>query len=452
MMPDVEDLDAYVELCHHTLAPIYRAEDVYLGNFLAAMGCIDAGITTITDFFHNRRSREHAEAAVHGLRDSGIRAVLACCAPLSGDWDGLWPGDLARLRDYAAQSGLVSVRMGVLGSADAGPDRVVLSADKVRFARENGFQISIDAVLGPRSASNIISLGRDHLLSSDMTFIHCNDLSSGAWDLLSESMAHVSLAVTSDAHIGIADSIPPIQQCLDAGISPSLGVDVEIALTTDMFTQMRVLLATQRMHAFSRRYRGDTSAPPGITTREVLEMATLGGARANGLEQTCGTLAPGKRADILMITADEVNNLPLNNPFGTVVLGADARNIEAVFVDGVARKWRGSIVSLDLDELSERVRVSRDYLLRSAGLADEEEQCLAKVVQARETPVPDVDVRQLLEMQRRGSRCAARECDRLTGVLLPIGKPLNTINVLRVTARTQINLLNRRLNLGGWSS
>ncbi|POZ99489.1 amidohydrolase, partial [Pseudomonas sp. MWU12-2312b] len=64
-----------------------------------ALGCINAGITTIIDNSHNARSGAHSDAAIEALQDAGIRAVHAPGAPLSGEWDSAqWPGDLRRLK------------------------------------------------------------------------------------------------------------------------------------------------------------------------------------------------------------------------------------------------------------------------------------------------------------------------------------------------------------------
>jgi cytosine/adenosine deaminase-related metal-dependent hydrolase len=150
-------------------------------------------------------------------------------------------------------------------------------------------------------------------------------------------------------------------------VRPSLSVDVEISLSSDMYTQMRCVLLTQRMHASQRRYRGDPAAPEFISNRDVLEFATVRGAEAVGLAGITGTLTPGKQADVVAIRAEDVNNLPLNNAIGTIVQGTDTRNVDTVFVGGVVRKWRGELVGQDLGRLRSLAHESRDYLAARAG-------------------------------------------------------------------------------------
>ena len=85
---------AYMATTHQGFARHYRPQDMYAGNLITALGCIDAGITTIIDNSHNSRSPAHSDAAIQALIDSGIRAVHASGAPQTGEWDKQWPQDL----------------------------------------------------------------------------------------------------------------------------------------------------------------------------------------------------------------------------------------------------------------------------------------------------------------------------------------------------------------------
>ncbi len=133
-----------------------------------------------------------------------------------------------------------------------------------------------------------------------------------------------------------------------------------------MFTQMRTVLLTQRMQATGRRYRGEP-APPMIGHRDVLEYAILRGAAGAGLSDSIGSLSPGKQADVVVVRAEDVNNLPFNNAIGTIVQGTDARNVDTVFVGGRVRKWSGQLIGQDIARVRALAYESRDYLARKAG-------------------------------------------------------------------------------------
>ena len=112
---------------------------------------------------------------------------------------------------------------------------------------------------------------------------------------------------------------PPIARVLAHGIRPALSVDVETSSPTDMFTQMRAAIQSQRGFAYDDAYRTGNPVAERVTARQALEFATVEGARANGLANRVGTLEPGKQADIVLIRTDHLNTWPVNDPVGAVV-------------------------------------------------------------------------------------------------------------------------------------
>lgn len=224
--------------------------------------------------------------------------------------------------------------------------------------------MSVDAVFGTTSSEAVLRWAKDGILGPDTTLIHATGLTSDAWKLMGESGATVALAPTSDAQIGLETAIPAVDEALSVGIRPGLSIDVEVALASDMFTQMRALHAIQRMRAVNAAY-GTDQQPSRISTHDVLDFATLQGARTNGLEGVTGSLTPGKKADLLLIQAEDINNMPLNDPIATIVLGSDARNISAVLINGEPRKWNGEVLDIDLHALRSQVHASRDHVLNT---------------------------------------------------------------------------------------
>ncbi|MFG2617125.1 amidohydrolase family protein [Streptomyces sp. NPDC048507] len=369
IMPDVDDLGGYVRTTLAGYAPVYRPEDMYSGTRLAALTAIDSGITCMLDFSHNSRTPEHSDAAVEALLDSGIRGVHASMGPHFGGWDRQWPGDLTRLREryFSGDDQLLTLRLAALATDEiAGPD-LAYGPALARCARELGIGVSVDAVFGAPSSRAVLEWAAQGLLGPDLTLIHATGLTPRAWRAIGESGATVSLAPSSEAQIGLETAVPAVDEALAAGVRPGLGIDVEVALAGDMFTQMRLLLGIQRMRAVNSAY-GTGRSPRRITAHDVLDFATLQGARTNGLERRTGSLTPGKKADLLVIRAEDLNTMPLNDPVGTVVLGSDARNISAVLVDGEPRKWDGRVLDVDLSALRERVHASRAYVLGAAAV------------------------------------------------------------------------------------
>jgi cytosine/adenosine deaminase-related metal-dependent hydrolase len=366
IMPDVDDLGGYVMATLAGYATVYRPEDMYIGTKLAALTAIDSGITTMLDFSHNSRTREHSDAAIEALRDTGIRGVHASMGPHFGDWDRQWPGDLTRVKDwyFSSDDQLLTLRLATLATDEIAGPALAYGPELARVAKDLGIGVSVDAVFGASSSEAILCWAKDGILSPDVTLIHATGLTPDAWKAMGETGTTVALAPTSDAQIGLETAIPAIDEALSVRIRPGLSIDVEVALASDMFTQMRALHAIQRMRAANAAY-GTDQQPQRITTHDVLDFATLQGAHTNGLAAVTGSLTPGKKADLLVIQAEDLNNMPLNDPIGTVVLGSDARNISAVLVNGELRKWNGHVLDIDLSALRSEVNASREYVLNT---------------------------------------------------------------------------------------
>jgi cytosine/adenosine deaminase-related metal-dependent hydrolase len=365
-IPDVTDLGAYVMNTLARIAPAYRPHDMYVGTRLAALSALDAGITTMLDFSHNSRSTEHSDAAIQALVDTGIRGVHASMGPHFGDWNKQWPLDVERLRS-THYSGLVTIRLATLATDEIAGPVLAYGPQLAALARELGIGVSVDAVFGASSSAAILDWAQAGLLGPHVTLIHATGLTSQAWRAIGDTGTTIALAPTSDAQIGLETAIPAIDEALAAGVRPGLSIDVEVALASDMFTQMRTLHTIQRMRAVNAAY-GTDAAPNRITTRDVLDFATLQGARTIGLDTITGSLTPDKQADLLVVNASDINNMPLNDAVGTLVLGVAPGNIETVVVAGVVRKSEGRLVGVNLADLHEQVVTSRDAILAAAAL------------------------------------------------------------------------------------
>jgi cytosine/adenosine deaminase-related metal-dependent hydrolase len=202
-------------------------------------------------------------------------------------------------------------------------------------------------------------------MGADVTYIHCPNLTEAEWQMIANTGGNVSIA--SPVAMEMGHGVPPVQQALDHGIRPSLSADVETEIPSDFFAQMRTVFTLQRMQVLARQRAGETNLPNLLTVREVIEFATIEGAKDNGLERKVGTLTPGKEADIILLWMDEINVMPVNNVYGAVVLGMDTSNVDTVLVGGKVRKWQGKLVGVDLNRVSRLVHQSRDYIVSKAG-------------------------------------------------------------------------------------
>ena len=328
---------------------VFRPEDAYIGDLVIALGTLNAGVTTVLDWSHIGNSPEHTDAAIEGLRESGIRGVYAYGGGAAGP-ENQFPEDIRRLRaeQFSSEDQLLTLAM----AAGANPAHWAV-------ARAVGAPITVHV----NGTGQLLPLADD--MGPDVTYIHAPNLTEDEWRLVADTGGHISIAAPIEMEMG--HGVPPIQQALDHGIRPSLSTDVETEMPGDFFTQMRTIFTLQRMQALARRRAGEADAPALLTVRDVMEFATIQGARDNALESKAGTVTPGKEADIIMLRKDTINVMPVNNAYGAVVLGMDSSNVDTVFVGGRARKWRGELVGVDLDRVRRLINESRDYVVSAAG-------------------------------------------------------------------------------------
>jgi 5-methylthioadenosine/S-adenosylhomocysteine deaminase len=340
-------LNDYVREILGSVRAVMRPEDVHIGDLVSALGAINAGVTTVLDWSHIGNSPAHTDAAIQGLRESGIRAVYAFGGGTGGP-QNKYPDDIRRLRKqhFASNNQLLTLAMA------SG-----MTAAEWAVAREVGASISVHA--GGTLA------GLEQVLGPDVTYIHCNTFTEQAWKMVADSGGHVSISCPIEMEMG--HGIPPIQPALDHKLAPSLSVDVETQMPGDLFTQMRAVFTLQRMQALARQRANDKTAPALLTVRDVIEFATINGARANHLERTIGTLTPGKEADIIMLRSDAINVMPMNNAYSAVVQAMDTSNVDTVLIAGQVRKRQGQLVGVDLTRLRQQAQASRDSIMQRAG-------------------------------------------------------------------------------------
>jgi 5-methylthioadenosine/S-adenosylhomocysteine deaminase len=365
IIPDAS-LQEYFKVVQRTLGPAYTPDDVYISNLVSALGAIDVGITNILDWSHIQNTPEHTDGAIKGLAESGIRAVFAYGTPANGlpqFWDDprqKYPDDIARLRKqyFSSDDQLMTLALASL----TGPFERV--APTWKAARDVGAPITMHVGIGAATKDVLQKIGDAGLMKSDNTYIHCCTLSDSEWKLIRDTGGMVSIAGYVEMNMG--HGIPPVQKSLDLGIRPSLSIDVETSVPGDMFNQMRTVFALQRMQVWDRMSKGEKDVPAFLKVRDVLEFATVEGARVNGLGKKIGTLTPGKEADIILLRTDRWNVMPMNNAAGAVVTSMGPGNVDTVLIAGKVKKRNGQLVGVDADRIAKLLSESRDRTVAAA--------------------------------------------------------------------------------------
>ena len=282
-------LDNYFAVMLGSVGGHYRPEDVHIGNYAGALEALNGGVTTLLDWSHINNTPDHSDAAIQGLKDAGIRAIYAHGVPTGGEW---WsfselnhPEDIRRIREtyFSSDDQLLTL---ALAARAPGNSNFEVAKHDWELARDLGIRISVHVgmrltTVHVHHVKNLDDLG---LLGPDTTYIHCTDSTDEELDLIAETGGTASVAPYVEMLMGHGP--PPTGRLLDRGVRPSLSVDVVSSVPGEMFTQMRTALVHERIGAFTDT--PDEAFEPTLTHKDVLEFATIEGARACALDDKSG--------------------------------------------------------------------------------------------------------------------------------------------------------------------
>ncbi len=370
VLPDGSLMD-YIQTVQRKFGANFTPDDNYAADLLSGLGCVDAGVTTVLDWSHIHNSPEHTDATIKGLQESGVRAVFAYGNPqtVSGNWKeapkSKFPDDIARLRKQYFNSDDQLTTL-FLASPGGAPNDVM---PIWKAARNIGAPITIHVGVGEFGRSAFLEkMHAIEPLKPDTTYIHCCTLNDTEWKLIKDSGGTISIAGYVETLMGHGN--PPTQKAIDMGIRPSLSVDVETSVPNDFFTQMRTVFSLQKNEVWARRLGGDKTGGKFLTVREVLEFATIEGARANKLERKVGTLTPGKEADVILLRTDRLNVMPFNNAVGAVVTSMGPQNVDTVLIAGKIVKRNGKLVGVDMNRIARLGREAQARAYKAANVPD----------------------------------------------------------------------------------
>ncbi|WP_144925138.1 amidohydrolase family protein [Halorubrum salsamenti] len=355
---------------------LYRPEDMYLGGLYGAFEKLHTGTTTALDWSYPN-TLEHGERAVDALKDAGLRAVYTYGPP--GDDAAKWwyesdvglPEENVReLREEKIRDDdLLTLALGLRGP-DFCTDETA-RAD-LELARDLGVlsTVHMGAALWPSSVygDDYQGFGAiEDMLGPDVNVAHGNHFSQEDVDHAVEQ--GVSFSSTPEVEMQMGHGIPVTGKVLEAGGRPAWGVDVCSNVSGDMGSQMRIGMQLQRMFDNQAVLEGDEEVTEvSVSARDTLEMATIEGAKALGLDDEIGTITPGKRADLVLFDTNDFMTAPCHSPVQTVVFQSDPSHIDTVLVDGEAVKRDGELTNTKVREEFDRFVASGERLIDEAGI------------------------------------------------------------------------------------
>jgi cytosine/adenosine deaminase-related metal-dependent hydrolase len=344
----------YFKNMHAGLATVFEPEDLHIATLVGALNQLNCGTTTLVDWCHNNKTPAHNDAAIDGLLESGIRAAFFHGTPKPDPKPGEKPfwevphprSEVERLLKAHQGRHLLSIHAAVLGPHYS---TLEVALHDFRMAKELGLIASMHQGGGPaRTPDGWEKLEAAGLLGSHVNIVHGHALTDTQLHHFCDLGMSFSAAAESEMSQGHGH--PITGRLLAHGKAPSLGVDLESAVSGDMFTQARVALGIQRsLDNFAHRAAyGTIPSTSTITTRQALEWVTIEGARMLGQLDRIGSLRAGKQADLVLIRADDLNMQPVHNAISSVVMQTSLANIDSVMVAGQWKKRHGKLLGVDL--------------------------------------------------------------------------------------------------------
>ena len=366
----------YMRAMHRGLATFFQPEDIYIANLIGALSKLDAGITTLVDWCHNNPTPDHTDSAIDGLVESGARALFLHGSPKPDPKPGqkhysevpMPRGEIERLRKgrLATDDALVTLGLAVLG-----PQYSVYEVCEQDYRLAQEYQLIASAhtaggpMLAPGSFEKLIELG---LIDNRSNIVHANNFEDNLVKALVDAGA--SFTVTADVEMQMGFGDPLTGRLRNLGSPMTIGADVEPAVSGDMFGAMRLTMSVQRnIDNLAALSRGEVLPETAtITCAEALQWVTTNGARMIGMEQSLGTIAPGKKADIILLRGGDLNLFPVNNAINAVVRHATPGNVDTVMVAGNIVKRDGKLLYGNLAEKKNALLESSRRILSDIGL------------------------------------------------------------------------------------
>jgi 5-methylthioadenosine/S-adenosylhomocysteine deaminase len=352
----------------------YAAGRRELQDYCTRMGCAEALLSGITCIL-NMEWATHPDL-IGVYEQAGIRAVHTLTMTDYDQWGR--PGMLMpmpeafRLADQlvercqSSKDGLVSFRYGLACPNSCTCD---LMSDARQRARRQGVGVHIHIAetkfewdnMAQRYGKTPVQLLYDlDFLGPDVLGAHCVWLNDEDIELMRQT--GTAVAHNPECNMKVADGIAPIAKMAEAGVIISLGTDsCAVNDNMDMFEAARVAAFLQKV---------STNNPAVLPAYQVLEMATLGGARALGVGDRLGSLEAGKLADLILVDLSGWHLRPINSLVNNLVYCASAaRDVHTVIVNGRVVVEDRRLLTLNAEQVYAEAEAYAARRFAAAGLA-----------------------------------------------------------------------------------
>ena len=331
-----------------------KKEDVYYASMISGIEMLKSGTTTFNDhYFFEEQTAKVAE-------DLGLRAILSRCI--------IGEGEDASTRIAEAESlynewhnkcnGRIKVCVGIHAPYTCPPDTIRRSLE---LADRLGTPVHIHYLETQDEVNQIfetyeksvtdylkdLNLFNYHVILAHGVKVNDDDI---------EVLKNISGGIVHNpiSNMKLGSGFAPVKKMRDAGISVALGTDGQGSTNTlDMFEEIKLAAYLQK---------GLFGTAAAISAKDVLEMATIEGARVLGIDSEVGSLEVGKKADIILIDLNKPHLLPRQDIYSLLAYSVNGADVDTSIIDGKIVMEDRKVLGTDEDEMKQRIEMTKNRL------------------------------------------------------------------------------------------
>jgi cytosine/adenosine deaminase-related metal-dependent hydrolase len=361
------------------IMPHLTREMARIGTLFRGAELIRSGVTTVNDMFCHANASDFASLGVaDGFQELGLRGVVSFGAEDIA-WGGTATLPVTRileehrsLAERCAASARLCFRVGVgtiLGQSDA----LLAASSELARSMGRGIHTHLAEVREEKTAA-LLRWGKstvEHandvgILGANCVAGHGVWLSAAEMEMIARKKAAIIYNPTANMILG--SGVCPLGELAERGVALAIGTDGMASNDSqNMIEVLKLGALLQKVHL---------QDPEAADARQVLRMATIGGAGVLGLSEMTGSLEPGKRADIVRFDGDSFGAAVVHDPYQQIVYGTGPESIADVWVDGRRLLENGAFTSIDPKSIVPKVRELARALARLGNLS--ELSCLAR--------------------------------------------------------------------------
>jgi 5-methylthioadenosine/S-adenosylhomocysteine deaminase len=322
-------------------AKMVSPEFVRAGTRLAALEMIESGTTTFADMYY------FEEEIAKETKAAGLRGVLGQTIIQFPVADAKTPADaLAR-----AEAFIKAFREDPLITPAVAPHAMyTLDGPTLKAARDLSRRYNVPTLIHLAETRDEVKTAQERFKRSPVAYLDSLGFfgpgvlaAHGVWvsdpEIALLKARGVGISHNPESNMKLASGTAPVTAYLRADVAIGLGTDGAASNNDlDMFEAMRMASLLHKLQTFD---------PQAVSAKTAIEMATIRGARALGMDKQIGSLEPGKRADLIVVGMNSARQTPMYDPLSHLVYVTRGDDVQTTIVNGRVLMQNRKVLTLD---------------------------------------------------------------------------------------------------------